>query len=61
MHPAYKSDKPGIAPDCGMELVPVYEDGSLGGSGGSPGGSAPGTVQVSSDRQQMIGIRVGHG
>ncbi len=58
MHPAYKSDKPGIAPDCGMELVPVYEDGSTGGVGGSPGGSSPGTVQISSDRQQMIGIRV---
>ena len=26
MHPAYKSDKPGIAPDCGMKLEPVYED-----------------------------------
>jgi membrane fusion protein, copper/silver efflux system len=58
MHPAYKSDKPGIAPDCGMELVPVYEDGSLGGLGVSPGGSSPGTVKISSDRQQMIGIRV---
>ena len=23
MHPAYKSDKPGTAPDCGMDLVPV--------------------------------------
>ena len=33
MHPAYKSDKPGIAPDCGMELVPVYEDGGMGGVG----------------------------
>ena len=22
MHPAYKSDKPGIAPDCGMKLEP---------------------------------------
>src|SRR5689334_11427487 len=31
MHPAYKSDKPGIAPDCGMKLEPVYADG-----GGSP-------------------------
>ena len=28
MHPAYKSDKPGIAPDCGMKLVPVYADGA---------------------------------
>ena len=27
MHPAYKSDRPGIAPDCGMKLVPVYETG----------------------------------
>src|SRR6476619_2502412 len=28
MHPAYKSDKPGIAPDCGMKLEPVYADGA---------------------------------
>jgi RND family efflux transporter MFP subunit len=27
MHPAYKSAKPGIAPDCGMKLEPVYADG----------------------------------
>ena len=26
MHPAYKSDKPGTAPDCGMDLVPVYAE-----------------------------------
>ena len=26
MHPTYKSDKPGIAPDCGMALEPVYAD-----------------------------------
>ena len=24
MHPWYKSDNPGIAPDCNMKLVPVY-------------------------------------
>ncbi|MDR3726574.1 MAG: efflux RND transporter periplasmic adaptor subunit [Terracidiphilus sp.] len=24
MHPSYRSDKPGTAPDCGMELEPVY-------------------------------------
>jgi RND family efflux transporter MFP subunit len=35
MHPAYKSDKPGIAPDCGMKLEPVYADGS------GPGSPAP--------------------
>ena len=27
MHPSYKSDKPGIAPDCGMKLTPVYAEG----------------------------------
>ena len=26
MHPAYHSSKPGIAPDCGMQLTPVYAD-----------------------------------
>ena len=25
MHPAYRSDKPGTAPDCGMALEPVYD------------------------------------
>jgi RND family efflux transporter MFP subunit len=29
MHPAYKSDKPGKAPDCGMDLVPVYEESAV--------------------------------
>jgi membrane fusion protein, copper/silver efflux system len=28
MHPAYRSDKPGVAPDCGMKLVPVYAEDS---------------------------------
>ena len=35
MHPAYKSDKPGIAPDCGMTLEPVYAD-----EGAAPTGTA---------------------
>ena len=35
MHPWYRSDKPGIAPDCGMKLEPVYADGTIG-SGGAP-------------------------
>jgi Cu(I)/Ag(I) efflux system membrane fusion protein len=57
MHPSYKSDKPGIAPDCGMELVPVYEDGSMGGTGGAAG-MPPGTVNVSPDKQQLVGIKI---
>jgi membrane fusion protein, copper/silver efflux system len=36
MHPAYKSDKPGIAPDCGMQLEAVYADG--GGPAPAPAG-----------------------
>jgi RND family efflux transporter MFP subunit len=28
MHPAYRSDRPGIAPDCGMALEPVYAEGA---------------------------------
>ena len=26
MHPSYTSHKPGKAPDCGMDLEPVYAD-----------------------------------
>ena len=26
MHPDYRSDHPGIAPDCGMQLEPVYAE-----------------------------------
>jgi hypothetical protein len=36
MHPWYKSDKPGIAPDCGMKLEPVYADGTMGAAGEAP-------------------------
>ncbi len=50
MHPSYKSDKPGIAPDCGMELVPKYADDGAASM-------APGTVKISSQTQQMIGVR----
>lgn len=96
MHPWYKSDKPGIAPDCGMKLEPVYADG------GAPAPSQPerkilhyrdphnhkytsdkpginpetgndlepvyaedattipaGALQVTPERQQLIGIRYG--
>jgi len=55
MHPAYKSDKPGIAPDCGMKLVPVYADETLA----SALKTVPGTVAISAERQQLIGVRVG--
>jgi RND family efflux transporter MFP subunit len=58
MHPAYKSDKPGIAPDCGMELIPVYTDSGPGASGDA-GASAPAnTVNISPERRQLVGVKV---
>lgn len=53
MHPAYKSDKPGKAPDCGMDLVPVYEEQAAGAT------FPEGTVQISSTKQQLIGVTYG--
>jgi multidrug efflux pump subunit AcrA (membrane-fusion protein)/YHS domain-containing protein len=59
MHPAYKSDKPGIAPDCGMQLEPVYSDEEGAPAGPSDGSIAsPGTVRISAEKQQLIGVRV---
>jgi len=51
MHPAYKSEKPGIAPDCGMTLVPKYvEDQSMA--------TMPmGTVTISPEKQVLAGVR----
>lgn len=55
MHPSYHSDRPGIAPDCGMALEPVYE-GETTPHPESP--LQPGGVTLSAERQQLIGIRV---
>lgn len=52
MHPAYKSDKPGIAPDCGMQLIPKYADEDAGTKT-----MAVGTVKIAPDKQQLIGVR----
>ncbi len=56
MHPASHSDKPGIAPDCGMQLEPVYADGESEPQGGREAPPA-GTVQVSFGKQQSVGVR----
>ncbi|MFB3916160.1 MAG: efflux RND transporter periplasmic adaptor subunit [Terriglobales bacterium] len=50
MHPQYKSDKPGKAPDCGMDLVPKYADEQ-------PAQVAPGSIMISAEKQQLIGVR----
>jgi RND family efflux transporter MFP subunit len=59
MHPAYKSDTPGTAPDCGMRLEPVYAaDVSTGTSGAAPQAAVPpGTIRVAPERQQLIGVK----
>ena len=56
MHPWYKSDKPGIAPDCGMKLTAVYqgEQGQYEHTG-----LPPGSVQITPDKQQLIGVEYG--
>lgn len=51
MHPAYRADKSGKAPDCGMDLVPVYADEQTD--------NAPGTVRLTTERRQMIGVKTG--
>ncbi|HEX7623701.1 MAG TPA: efflux RND transporter periplasmic adaptor subunit [Anaeromyxobacteraceae bacterium] len=60
MHPAYRSDKPGIAPDCGMQLEAVYADGGAA-TPGAEGGASPrpaGAVSIDQDKQQLLGVRV---
>jgi membrane fusion protein, copper/silver efflux system len=57
MHPAYRADRPGDCPSCGMRLEPVYEDDRRATAGAPP--DASGVVQVSAERQQIIGIRIG--
>ena len=51
MHPAYRSDKPGRAPDCGMALEPVY-------AAEAPK-QAPDAIRITAERQQLIGLRLG--
>jgi membrane fusion protein, copper/silver efflux system len=57
MHPSYKSDKPGIAPDCGMQLVPVYEDGNTH-TFSTVGQLPAGTVTIDGKSQRLLGIQV---
>ncbi|MEW6660499.1 MAG: efflux RND transporter periplasmic adaptor subunit [Thermodesulfobacteriota bacterium] len=54
MNPAHTSPEPGLAP-CGMKMEPVYaeEEGQAAGSALSPG-----SVKVTPEKQQIIGVRV---
>jgi RND family efflux transporter MFP subunit len=57
MHPDYRSDRPGNCPMCGMPLEAVRAGGATAGE--VPAALPPGAVQVSPERQQAIGIRLG--
>jgi membrane fusion protein, copper/silver efflux system len=52
MNPSNRTDKPGKAP-CGMDMVPVYEE--VLSSENLP----PGTVKLSPEKQQLIGVQFG--
>src|SRR5215212_7676423 len=58
MHPAYTSDKPGTAPDCGMQLEAVYADEAPTGSGARDGSTIPaGAIRIAPERQQLLGVK----
>ncbi len=57
MHPAYRSDKPGTAPDCGMALEPVYAE-EASQSLVPLKDSMRGTVQIDPATQKLYGIRL---
>ena len=49
MHPSYRSDRPGIAPDCNMALTPVYADDSA-----KPARTG---IRVNEEQAAAIGLR----
>jgi Cu(I)/Ag(I) efflux system membrane fusion protein len=59
MHPSYKSDKPGIAPDCGMQLKPVFaQDIQNEPTPSSLAGLPAGAVSIDGPTQRLLGIRL---
>jgi membrane fusion protein, copper/silver efflux system len=62
MHPDYRSDHPGNCPLCGMPLEALRAGGVTGSNAAagalSPGDLPEGTVQVSPEQQQAIGVRL---
>jgi RND family efflux transporter MFP subunit len=54
MHPAYHSDKAGIAPDCGMALVPMYESKTPA----EQASADKGLIHMPASQQHALGIRL---
>ena len=59
MHPDYRSDHPGNCPICGMPLVKADRAGGATGGDAAAQALPHGAVQVSPERQQAIGVRLG--
>jgi Cu(I)/Ag(I) efflux system membrane fusion protein len=65
MHPTYTSDRPGDCPICNMKLVPIKSSAPMaehtahedGGPTNAPHVSGRIPVQISADKQQLIGLR----
>src|SRR6476646_4165155 len=59
MHSDYKSDKPGIAPDCGMQLEPVFAaDIENQSTALLPVELPAGAVSIDGPTQRLLGIRL---
>ncbi|HEY3053054.1 MAG TPA: efflux RND transporter periplasmic adaptor subunit, partial [Thermoanaerobaculia bacterium] len=52
-----RTNKPGIAPDCGMKLVPLYADEGAPASSSTVAGYS--NVTLPAERQQLIGVKLG--
>ena len=52
MDPNYRRDKPGQSP-MGMDLIPVYANNNMGDSG-------PGTIKISPEVVNSLGVRTGY-
>lgn len=49
--PSFKSDQPGVNPETGGDLEPVYEN--------DPSSLPMGTIRVTPEKQQLIGVKFG--
>jgi len=53
MHPSYRSNAPGKAPDCGMDLVAVYADSESA----RPTGTSSASVSLTPDQEQAASLQ----
>jgi len=58
MHPGYRSDKPGIAPDCGMPLEPIFADGGGPAAVTTSPRRTGNSIDLGIDKQMLSGVQV---